>query len=149
MRIGIATDHGSFGLKGELVGRMSAAGQGAAVGQTIDLSADREHALALTSVSRETSVPEVPKVRNRALRTFGARRSHCVLWKSASRCDFSCQPRRPSRWRLSTTACCCSAGSRAIRAAAETEALAGRQSGVFRTHTSLRRQRREASFAEA
>jgi 16S rRNA (guanine527-N7)-methyltransferase len=34
---------------------MSAAGQGAAVGQSIDLAADRQHALALTSVSRETS----------------------------------------------------------------------------------------------
>jgi len=34
---------------------MSAAGQEAALGQTIDLSADREQALALTPVSRETS----------------------------------------------------------------------------------------------
>jgi 16S rRNA (guanine527-N7)-methyltransferase len=34
---------------------MSAASQEAALGQTIDLSADRKHALALTPVSRETS----------------------------------------------------------------------------------------------
>jgi 16S rRNA (guanine527-N7)-methyltransferase len=34
---------------------MSAAGQEAALGQTIDLPGDREHALALTPVSRETS----------------------------------------------------------------------------------------------
>jgi 16S rRNA (guanine527-N7)-methyltransferase len=34
---------------------MSAAGEGAALGETLDLSADRERALALTPVSRETS----------------------------------------------------------------------------------------------